>query len=131
MTQVLDASALMVYLEKEPGYEKVKEALARSAESDKTLLMNIVNWGEVYYILIRDHGLEKAEEIMQIVETFPVECVLPDQTITKQAALYKALKKLPYADSHAAALAKNCKGELLTSDKEFKLVERDIKILWI
>ena len=131
MIRVLDASALMAYLEKESGYEKVKESLSRAAESDKKLLMSIVNWGEVYYILVRDHGLEKAEEIMRIVETFPIELVSPDRELTKQAALYKAVKKLPYADSYAAALTKSCKGELLTTDKEFKLVEHDVKILWV
>ena len=131
MIRVLDASALMAYLEKESGYEKVKDALSKAAETDKKLLMNVVNWGEVYYILVRDHGPEKAEEIIQIVETFPIEFVSPDKALTKQAALYKAGKSLPYVDSHAAALAKICRGELMTVDKDFKLVEQDIKILWI
>ena len=39
MAKVLDASALMVYLEKEEGYEKVKELLIKAVETDKKLLM--------------------------------------------------------------------------------------------
>ena len=131
MNHVLDASALTAYLEKEPGYEKVRDILSVAAQNNKKLLMNVVNWGEVYYILMKDHGLEKAEEIIQIVETFPIECISPDKELTRQAAWFKAVKKLPYADSHAAALAKVCKADLLTADKDLKLVEGDIKILWI
>ena len=131
MTHVLDASALMAYLEKEPGYEKVKEALSTAAQTGKYLLMSAVNWGEVYYILVRDHDIEKAEEISRLIETFPIELVPADKEIARQAALYKALKKLPYADSFAAALAKTVKGDLFTADKDFKVVEHDIKITWI
>ena len=120
MTRVLDASALIAYLEKEEGYEKVKDALSKAAETEKKLLMSAVNWGEVYYILVRHYDLEKAEEIARLIETFPVELVPADRELTKQAALYKALKKLPYADSFAAALTKIRKGELLTADKEFR-----------
>ena len=131
MKHVLDASALMTYLEKEPGYEKIKVAFAQAAEKGERLFMNIVNWGEVYYVLARDYDLEKVEEILRIVETFPIECVRPDKELTQQAAWYKAIRKLPYVDSHAAALAKIQKCELMTADKDFKLVERDIKILWL
>lgn len=128
---MLDASALIAYLEKESGYEKVKEALAKAAESEKKLLMSTVNWGEVYYILARDYGLEKGVGVMRLVDTFPIEFVPADLELARQAALYKAQKKLPYADSFAAALAKLRKAELLTTDKEFKLVEHEVRILWV
>ena len=106
MIRVLDAFALIAYLEKEQGYEKVKEALSKATDSEKKLLMSTVNWGEVYYILVRHYDLEKAGEILRLIETFPVELVPADEELTKQAALYKALKKLPYADSFAASLTK-------------------------
>ena len=131
MVKVLDASALMVYLEKEPGYEKVKDLFIRSAESDKEILMTAVNLGEVYYVLIKNHGLNEADEIMHLIHTFPIEIVSIDLALSKQAAIFKVAKKLPFVDSFAAALAKLRKGELVTSDKDFKAVEGDIKILWV
>ena len=131
MNRVLDASALIAYLEKEPGYEKVKDAFIGAAESGRRLLMSAVNWGEVCYFLIRRHGLEKTKEVAALIETFPVEVLPADKETAKLAALYKAQKKLPYADSFAAATAKLHKGDLLTADKEFKLVENDIKITWL
>lgn len=131
MVKLLDACALMVYLEKESGYEKIKELFVKSAESGQHLLMLTINWGEVFYVLIRDYGIEEAEKIQHAIETFPIEFVPVDLAITKQAALYKATKKLPYADCFAAALAKLRKGEIVTSDKEFKVLENEIKISWI
>ena len=93
--------------------------------------MSTVNFGEVYYLLIRDHGLEDADKILKVIETLPIEFMPPDLVITKQAAFYKAAKKLPYADCFAAALAKVHKGEVVTGDKEFKAIENDIKVIWI
>lgn len=131
MVKVLDACALMVYLEKEPGYEKIKDLFVKSAESGRNLLMATVNWGEVFYVLVRDYGIEEAEKIQRAIETFPIEFVQVDLAITKQAALYKATKKISYADCFAAALAKHHKAELITSDKGFRAVENEIKILWV
>ena len=131
MNRVLDSSALISYLEKEPGFEKVKDALSKAAESGKELLMCTVNWGEVYYILIREYGLEKADFTARLIETFPIEFVPADMQLVKEAALFKSNFKLPYADSFVAALAKVRKADILTADKEFKLVAHEIKISWV
>lgn len=131
MNQILDAHAVFVYLEKEPGYEKVRDVLTRATETDKHLFLTSVNWGEVYYITKREKGAEIAEEVMKVLDSFPIEVVDVDQILAKQAGSYKAEKKMSYADCFAAALAKIKKGELITGDKEFKEVEADIKVLWL
>ena len=61
-------------------------------------------------------------------EIVPVE---NDLMLVRQAALYKATKKLSYADAFAAALTKLRNAELVTGDKEFREVENDIKIAWL
>lgn len=131
MTQILDAHAVFVYLEKEPGYEKVRDVLAKAAETGKNLLMTTVNWGEVYYGTKREKGHEFAEEIIKILDSFPIDVVDVDKSIARQAGIYKSEKKMSYADCFAAALAKIKRGELITGDKEFKEVEKEIKILWL
>lgn len=131
MVKVLDASALMAYLEKETGYEKVKDLFVKAAESGKNLLMSTVNWGEVFYVLIRNYGIDEAEEMQRLIEMFPIEFVPADLALTKQAALYKITKKLPYMDCFAAALTKLHKGEIVTGDKEFKVLENEVRIEWI
>ena len=67
MVKVLDASALVAYLWKQAGHEKVQDFLSKAAESEKRLLMATVNLGEVYYLLIRDHGLEEADKILRLI----------------------------------------------------------------
>lgn len=131
MVKILDAHGLMVYLEKEHGYEKVKDLFVKAVENGKNLLMSTVNWGEVFYILVKEYGITEAERIQHIIETFPIEFVPADLSLTKQAALYKTNGNISCADCFAAALAKLCKGEVVTGDKEFKAVEGEVKILWL
>lgn len=131
MIQVLDTHAVFVYLEKEPDYEKVRDVFSRSAESGKDLFMTSVNWGEIYYITRREKGEAVADEVLRMIESFPIEVVEVDKVLAKQAGVYKSEKKMSYADCFAAALAKLKKAELVTGDKEFKEVEGDIKILWL
>ena len=131
MVKILDASALMVYLEKQSGYEKVEDLLAKAAETERDLLISAVNWGEVCYISLKNHGQEGMEKAVHLIGTFPVEVVSVDSDIAQQAALFKIQRKLPYVDCFAAALAKLRKGELVTTDKDFKAVEAEIKIVWV
>jgi predicted nucleic acid-binding protein len=51
--------------------------------------------------------------------------------LVRQAAIYKATRKLSYADAFAAALAKISHAELVTGDSEFRQVEDEIKIGWL
>jgi predicted nucleic acid-binding protein len=131
MTRILDAHGLMVFFEKEPGFEKVEALFINAVEKDKNLLMTSVNFGEVYYIVLRECGREKAEEIEKIIQTLPVEIIDVDLDLAREAARIKAVRKISYADCFAAALTKFHKGELVTGDKEFKALENDIKIFWI
>lgn len=131
MVQVLDASALLAYLEKENGFEKVRDVFVKSASDNKNLLMTTVNGGEVYYIVMKEYGVGEAEKILRMMETFPIEFIPVDWALAQQAARYKAEKSLLFVDCMAAALAKLRKGELMTKDKDFKAVEGEIKIMWI
>lgn len=131
MLKVLDASALITFFEQGAGFEIVKKAMMDAVAQGRNLLMSTVNWGEVYYFFIRRYGIEKADQAIMTIGAFPIELIPADGSLAKQAALYKALQKLPYADSFAAALAKLHDAELLTGDTDFQLVEKEIRILWV
>ena len=131
MTRILDAHGLLVFLEKEAGYEKVEQSFVTAVEKDRYLLMTSVNFGEVYYIVLRECGSEKAHEIEKIIRTMPIEIIDVDIQLAREAARFKASHKISYADCFAAALAKLHKGEVITGDKEFKSVESEIKIAWL
>jgi predicted nucleic acid-binding protein len=64
------------------------------------------------------------------IELVPVDS--RDLELIRQAALFKARKKMSYADCFAAALAKTRNAELVTGDSEFKVVEAELKrIRWL
>jgi predicted nucleic acid-binding protein len=128
---VFDSYALMAYLEREPGYETARDVLTKAAESGQPCLMTYVNWGEIYYLVYREQGPARAEEIAQLIATFPIEIVEIDYELARQAAIFKATRKMSYADCFAAALAKLKKAVLITGDKEFKQLEGEIRISWL
>ena len=129
--KVLDASALLAYLEKNGRYQVVQCALTEASGKLQKLWMTTVNWGEVYYILIQHYGIAEAERIMQLISTFPIAMAPADEALTRRAAYYKGTKKLPYADCFAAALAKMHKAQLITKDKDFRILRHEIKITLI
>jgi predicted nucleic acid-binding protein len=129
--KVLDSWALLCYLEQEPGYEKIVDLFDKALESSKPLLMCIVNWGEVYYQVMRRFGDQKAQEIEQLVQTLPITLIEANKELTREAARLKATRRMAYADCFAVALARLKKAELYTGDPEFKMVEKEIKIVWL
>ena len=129
--RVLDAYSLIAYLEGEKGADTMVEVFKSARDSGKSLLLSVVNWGEVYCIILREEGRRRVDEISHLISTLPIEIIPADSGITRQAAEYKAAKKMSYADCFAAALAKLHRAELVTGDIEFKQVESDIKIRWI
>lgn len=129
--RVLDSYSLIAYIENEDGAEKMIEVFRVARDSGRTLFLSVVNWGEVYYITLREAGRERAEAVAQLISTLPIQIISVDLELTKQAAEFKAIKKMSYGDCFAAALAKLRKAELVTGDKEFKQVEGEVKILWI
>jgi predicted nucleic acid-binding protein len=129
--RVLDSYSLIAYVEGETGKDTMIEVFRSARDSGKTCLLSVVNWGEVYYITLREAGAQRAEEVAHLIHTLPIHLVSADLELTKQAAIFKASKKMSYADCFAAALAKHRRVELVTGDKEFKQVEGEVKLLWM
>lgn len=128
---VLDAHALLAYLQRERGFPVVRDALAHAATHEQPLLMTVVNWGEVYYTVRRERGQKIADEVCTIIQGFPVELIAVDQALAKQAALFKSDYRMSYADCFAGALAHLRDATVLTGDPEFRSIEKEISIQWI
>jgi uncharacterized protein len=134
-TMVLDAHALMVLFNDEPGADEVEKILRKAESGNPRLLMSVINWGEIYYSIMRGASQEladsKSHEIAGMrIELIPVDA--RDLELIRQAAVFKATKKMSYADCFAAALAKIKNAELITGDPDFRAVEDDLKkIRWL
>jgi len=131
MIKVLDSYALLAFLDREPGHEIVEALFLEAVESQSPVMMTAVNYGEVYYIVLRELGQSKAQELEQVVSKLPLKVVDADWALSRQAARLKAHKKMAYADCFAAALAKQHRGEVVTGDPEFKEIEEEIKVRWL
>jgi predicted nucleic acid-binding protein len=129
--RVLDSYSLISYIEGEAGKDMMIDIFRSARDSGKACLLSVVNWGEVYYITLREGGQQQADEVAHLIATLPIHIVPADLELAKQAAIFKSSKKMSYADCFAAALAKQRRVELVTGDKEFKQVEREVKVLWL
>jgi predicted nucleic acid-binding protein len=128
---VLDASALISYFENRPGGDVVEEVLSGCIDGKTELFMSIVNWGEVYYSAWRAGGEDGARRLAAEISQFPIQLIDADFELTKSAAVLHAKYNLPYADCFAAALSKDWKAELVTGDRDFEMVQSEIKIQFL
>ena len=60
--RVLDAYSLITYFEGETGKDKMVEIFRAARDSGRPLLLSAVNWGEVFYITLREAGRERADQ---------------------------------------------------------------------
>ncbi|MGA3318752.1 MAG: PIN domain-containing protein [Candidatus Korobacteraceae bacterium] len=115
---VLDASALYRYLTNGAAEEIVARVLKEAAATDMAVLMSVINWGEVYYTLVKHIGLNKTDRLMtELLGKIPISLigVAPEDAV--RAARLKAQYHIPYADAFAAALTRG-QHVLVTADVE-------------
>jgi predicted nucleic acid-binding protein len=129
--KVLDSYALMAFFEDEPGADLVRGLLLKAEEGSLRLLMSVVNLGEVWYSIARATSPETADLYVQEIEGMAIEIIPADWALTRQAAAFKALGNISYADCFAAALAKGQEAEVVTGDKEFEGLAAEIGIVWL
>ena len=125
---VLDANALIRYVEDGPGADRIDLLFQAATSGQVHLSMSVVNVGEVLYILAKHIGEERA---LQYLASFRrlVEMIAADVEQATRAALLKSDYKLGYADSFAVALALNSKATLVSADPSFKKLGAALKIL--
>jgi ribonuclease VapC len=129
---LLDSYALLVYLNKEGGYEKVRNVLAKAQKSGQPVLMNELNVGETYYILYRKRGAQQAEYFLNtILAGLPISTISNDFDAVISASKIKARHALSFVDCFAVATAQRENAVILTGDPEFKLVEKYVNIDWL
>ncbi len=129
--KILDSWALMALFHEESAADEVEKLLSQAATDRHKLLMSVVNWGEIYYSVRRGASPEMAEQKVREIASMPIEIVPADMPQTHQAAIFKATRKMSYADCFGAALAKIRNAEFVTGDPEFKQLEKEIKIGWL
>jgi predicted nucleic acid-binding protein len=128
---VFDSHALLKLLRDEPGAEEVEKILTEAARRDEPAHMTEINYAEVQYIVRRKDGEAAWQTIARELVAAPIQFHVADRVLADRAADFKTRFKISLADAFAAALAKIKNAELVTGDREFKQLARDVKIHWL
>ena len=113
---MLDTSALMTFIEKEDGAERVREVLLKSA-----IIIPWLSILEAVYISQRELGEEEALTRYALLKKLNARIIWDaDEILLLNAAKIKATHSLSLADSIIAAITYQNKAILLHKDPEFE-----------
>ena len=141
----LDSWAVLAWLQKEPSGGYVRDLLLWSAgDGDGSrviphlavgperpaVLMNVVNLGEVFYIVGRRNGVAVARDTVRALRTTSVRIVPADDQLVMEAASIKIDHRVSFAGAFAVATARLNDSILITGDLELKELP-GIAVHWI
>jgi uncharacterized protein len=130
-SMVLDAWALLAYLLKQPGGDRVRSVLREAATGEVHLSLCLMNYGEVLYSLERRWGRNGGRRAAATLAALPLSLAPVSKELVEEAARVKAYNRLSYADAFAVATAMHLGATILTGDPEFHAVENDVRIEWL
>jgi uncharacterized protein len=130
-TRVLDSWAILEWIAgRQPACGMVAALLSEAETNRAKLWMSVINAGEVYYCLRKNHNVDLAESWRESSPTMPITFEAPTAAEIWTAAAIKAEFPIPYADAFAAALSRKYTCPLMTGDPEFRIVDR-LELDWI
>ncbi|GHU26804.1 hypothetical protein FACS1894172_11670 [Spirochaetia bacterium] len=131
---ILDACALLAVLAMEKGAGNIRNLFQEAVDHRAVLMMNKLNFLEVYYKIYRAYGKTDADNLFITMEQMPI--IINDRLtneIFKEAGRLKSKYKLSIADSVAVAESIISKGSLVTADHhEIEPIEiaEKINVTW-
>lgn len=132
---VIDACALIAYLNNEVGADKVEQWLIRAEAGEVDLYVSAINLYEIYYDAVRRSSPDKANELLHDLYSLPITIVQAvDELLMQEAGYFKATYRISLADSIALGLARQLQANLVTSDHhEFDAIDQsgDITFFWL
>ncbi len=130
-TYVLDASALIDFLDSGPGLRKVDQLLHAAVQEKTDIFVSVMNLGEVFYWLWIKRSEERARQTIHGLSRLPIQIVAVDLPQAIKAGELKALHRIPYVDCIAAALALQQRATLVTADRDFEKLGRHFPVAWL
>lgn len=121
---VLDTSALMTFIEKEEGAERVREILLKNS-----IIIHWLSILETVYIAQRELGEEEALTRYALLRKLNAKIIWDaDESLLLNAAHIKSTHSLSLADSVIAAIANQQNAILLHKDPEYESLQDVIKM---
>ena len=115
---LLDTSALLTFIEDEPGSDRVEEVL-----KDAAILLPWPVLMEIYYITLQEKGRAEADRRYALLRQLRAEILWAmDEPILLTAARLKAEHHVSLADAVVAAFAIRNNAVLIHKDPEFDVL---------
>jgi predicted nucleic acid-binding protein len=132
VTLALDSWVILAWLKDQPPGAGAMAALWEQAEAGRVqLVMNIVNLGEVFYLVAKARGEASARTVLQNLQARRLEIVPAPDDLVLEAATLKARYPISYADAFAAATALARGAPLVTGDPEMRsLTGEGLRLEW-
>jgi predicted nucleic acid-binding protein len=126
---VLDASAILRYLDGEAGADRVKQIIKEHLAGKGRVAISAIHWGEVAGIICKRHGRTGMDAALKRLAAFEFEIVPVTADRAVQSALVKVGRKIPYADAFGVDLAMDSSDHVLvTADSDVKPAEDEVRI---
>ena len=131
---VLDAWAVMAWLKgQQPAAEQVRLLLDAADRRERSLVINIVNLGEIFYLSVKAKNVAYGERVLKGLRP-RIAVISATDELVMQAASLKAKHAISYADAFAAVTAMARESPLVTGDPELRVVadrEQTLTLAWI
>lgn len=143
---VLDSWAVIAWLQGEPQGKVVRDLIGWLEGDEETkgrvkrlmgkkveelrVIINVINLGEIFYILGRRKGEQEAKSTIDELRVTGIEVLPVTDTLVFDAASLKIRHASAYADAFAVATTRAENATLVTGDPELKDLE-EVPLLWI
>ena len=121
---LLDSSALIAFLQAEPGAPRVLDLLEKAVRIEAEVVACFVSLTEVQYITAYDHGEEPARKAIADLKQLSIRWQHSDDALCASAAEVKAAHRISFADAFVVASALRWDAVLVHKDPEFATCRR-------
>jgi ribonuclease VapC len=128
---IFDSHALLKFFQREEGHKKIIQLLEDIRKQGTPKYINAINVGEMIYVIKREFGDQKKVEVLANIERLGFTTLPVPNTLIFQAAEYKAIYSISYADCFILASAIEHQATIVTGDPEFTKVSDLVDILWV
>jgi predicted nucleic acid-binding protein len=129
VTYVLDASAILRYLDGEAGSERVAEIIKGHLVDRHRVVVCAIHWGEIAGVTCKVHGRQAVDLVLSRLFSFGLDPVAATGERAVRAALIRVRRKLPYAGAFGVELGSESPDHVLvTADFDLKAAAHDVKI---
>ena len=125
---VLDTSALLSVIQDEPGADFVEARLEEGASGKIVIAASFVSLTEILYKTIQLADKRRADELVAVIKSWPVQFVHSDEALCIAAGEIKARFLVSFADAFVGATAQRFGALLIHKDPEFESLKSVIEL---